>query len=614
MSSRSASAIGLLHFFRRFRSQIIAEKRLIAVSLAGLAGEVAMRLLEPWPLKFVIDHVLDPSRSTGKIYPGLANASPIALVTMSAAAIVVFGGLRALFAYANTVGLAIVGNRVLTQVRADLYRHLQALSLSFHHRARTGELIVRVMSDIGMLKDATVSALLPFLTNVLIVIGMTVVMLKMDWRLALLALIPLPLFWIRTIQLTKRLRQVSRDQRKREGAMAATASESISAIKVVKALSLEEVFARAFSAQNAKSLKDGARAKKLEAALERTVDALIAISSALVVWFGARMVLSGALTLGALVVFLTYLRNAFKPVRDFAKYTSRLTKAAAAGERVVEILDSVPEMRDRPDAIAAPPLSGDIRLHHVRFGYVPDADVLRGVDIRVAPGERLAIVGESGAGKSTIASLLLRLYEPVEGQILVDGADVRCYTIDSLRSQISVVLQDTLLFAGSIAENIAFGVSGATREMIEEAARLSGADAFIRALPKGYDTLVGERGVTVSSGQRQRIAVARAAIRRTPILLLDEPTTGLDEDNRKIVADALYALGRDRTTILITHDLSLVKPEDRVVFLEDGVVAECGTSAELIAANGRYARLLRSQAREHLMWPKTAGAHNALIA
>ncbi|MEO7366931.1 MAG: ABC transporter ATP-binding protein, partial [Gemmatimonadaceae bacterium] len=444
-------------------------------------------------------------------------------------------------------------------------------------------------------------------------VGMTAVMLQMNWRLAVLSLIPLPIFWYRTTKLTGRLRHAAREQRKREGAMAATAAESISAIKVVKALSLEPVFSQAFAKQNAKSLKDGANAKRIEAALERTVDALIAISSALVVWAGARMVMEGALSLGGLVVFLTYLRNAFKPVKDFAKYTGRLTKAAAAGERVVEILDSVPEMRDRPDAISAPPLAGDIRFDRVRFGYSPEQDVLRGIDIHIQPGQRLALVGESGAGKSTIASLMLRLYEPTEGTLSVDGRDVRDYTIDSLRSQISVVLQDTLLFAGSISENIAFGVPGATREAIEEAARLSGADAFINAMPAGYDTTVGERGVTVSSGQRQRIAVARAAVRRSPILLLDEPTTGLDEDNRKIVAAALASLSRGRTTLLITHDLSLASDSDRILFLEDGLIVESGTHDELVAANGRYARLFRSQSRARSAIRKTP-SQNARIA
>ncbi len=613
MTKRQASPAGLFGFFRRFRPQIMAEKKLLALSALGVVGEVSMRLLEPWPIKFVIDHVLGPVESSEKLPVALRGLSPLTLVTVSALMIVTFGALRAVAAYMNTVGLALVGNRVLTQVRSDLYQHVQALSLSYHTRARSGELIIRVIVDVGLLKDATVSAMLPFLTNILMVVGMIGVMLWMDWRLGLLSLMTLPIFWLRTATLTRKLRQVSREQRKREGAMAATAAESIGAIKVVKALSLEKVFSASFEAQNAKSLNDGVKAKRLEAALERTVDGLIAISSAIVVWFGARMVLQGTMTLGGLVVFLAYLKNAFKPVRDFAKYTARISKAAAAGERVLDILDSVPELRDRPDAIPAPAFAGAIRFEQVRFGYEAGHDVLHRLDLKVEPGERVALVGESGAGKSSIASLVLRLYEPGQGRLTIDGRDVRDYTIASVRRQISVVLQDTLLFAGTIRDNIALGVPGATREAIEHAARVANADAFIRAMPLGYETLVGERGVTLSSGQRQRIAIARAAIRSTPILLLDEPTTGLDEDNRAAVAAALDTLSHGRTTLLITHDLTLAPACDRIALIEDGTITETGSHAELIAANNRYARLYRDQSLARGR-DKTPPVRNARIA
>ncbi len=604
---------GLARVFRRLWPQIRREKKMLWLSSAALIGEVLMRVIEPWPIKFVIDRVLGGSGRHSAHRELLAMSDPLTLVGLAALATVVFGGVRALASYGSTVGLALVGNRVLTEVRADLYRHLQALSLSFHNKARNGELMVRVMGDVGMLRDVTVSAMLPFATNLLMVAGMVAVMFWLDWRLALLAIATLPLFWIRTAQLTRRLHDASRDQRRREGAMAATAAESISAIKVVQALSLEGVFARAFTDENDKSLEQGARATRLEAGLERTVDVLIAISSALVLWYGARLVLRGALTAGGLVVFLTYLKNAFKPVKDFAKYTGRLAKASAAGERILDLFDRVPDLRNLDGAVAAPAFVGAVEFRKIRFAYEPGHAVLDDLNLAIEPGQRVALVGDSGAGKSTIASLLLRLYDPQEGEVRIDGQDIRCFTLESLRPQISVVLQDTLLFAATVRENIALGMPKATPDQIEEAARLASADEFIRALPEGYDTILGERGVTISSGQRQRLGIARAAVRSSPILLLDEPTTGLDEENRTAVAAALMRLARGRTTLLITHDLALGASADRVIFLQAGQIAERGSHDELMRAGGRYARLFKLQSggrQQH----RTEEAVSALIA
>jgi ATP-binding cassette subfamily B protein len=308
-------------------------------------------------------------------------------------------------------------------------------------------------------------------------------------------------------------------------------------------------------------------------------------------YVGARLVLGGDLTAGALVVFLTYLKNALKPVRDFAKYTARLAKAVAAGERVIDVLEREPEIRDLPGAVPAGPLRGEVRLENVTFGYEPSHPVLQGIDFEAGPGDVVALVGPSGIGKSTLVNLILRLYDPQGGRVLVDGRDVRDYTLESLRTQIGVVLQDTMLFAASVRENIRYGAAEATDEEVEAAARLANAHDFILRLPEGYDTVIGERGVTLSGGQRQRLAIARTAIRRAPILILDEPVTGLDGENAREVTEALDRLAAGRTTFLITHDLRQVERANRIIYLQDGRALEQGSHADLLRSGGRYATL-----------------------
>ncbi|WP_119070336.1 ABC transporter ATP-binding protein [Rubrobacter indicoceani] len=571
----------------------------LALSFLALFAEIGFRLLEPWAIAIVIDHVLvDLPGAERNILPiiGRYDLTPMGLLYVAAGFLVVTVSLRAFCSYLSTIGFAIVGNRVLTEVRGRLYDHLQKLSLSYHGKARSGDLTVRVIGDIGKLQEVAVTAVMPLVANVFVLIGMMTVMFVLNWQLALISIVTLPLFALFSTRLSRSISSVSRDQRKREGAMAATASESIGAIKVVQALSLERVFSKSFSSENAKSMKEGVRAKRLAARLERSADVLIAISTALALFFGARLALTGGLSPGELVVFMTYLKSAFKPVRDFAKYTGRLARATASGERVMDILNEEPDVKDLPQARPAPAFAGRVEFEKVAFGYEPDQMVMSGMDLAVEPGRSVALVGPSGNGKSTIANLLLRLYDPNEGRVKIDGLDVRDYTLSSLRSQISVVMQDSPLFAASVRDNIVYGANHEpTDEEVVRAAKLAGADGFIEAMPDGYDTVLSERGSSLSGGQRQRISVARAAIREAPILLFDEPTTGLDERNERLVSDALERLSQDKTAFMITHDLDLASRADEILYVEDGRIAEHGSHDELLAADGRYAALYRLQ-------------------
>jgi len=566
---------------------------LMTGSMVALLAEVLLRLLEPWMLALVLDHVILQQPGTPTSIPLLGNVEPMTVLTVASVGLVVAVSLRAGAAYLSTVGFALVGNRVLSQIRVDVYKHLHKLSLSFHTRSRGGDLTVRVIGDVGMLSDVVVTAALPLLGNVFVLVGMLFVLFWLQWQLALMAMVTVPFFWLSTASLTHKIHKVAREQRRREGSMASTAAESLSAIQVVQAMALEETFGSSFARQNRRSLKQGVKGTRLSARLERTVDLLAAVSTGIVLYFGALLVLDGALSAGALVVFLTYLKNAMKPVRDFAKYTGRLAKATAAGERILDVFEREPGIQDRPGAVRAPRLSGHVQFDAVTFAYEPGHPVLSDVDVEAVPGERVALVGSSGSGKSTLVNLLLRLYETESGSVRVDGRDVGEYTLESLRSNIAVVLQDTLLFAASIRENIAYGSPEAPSEDVERAARLANAHGFILDLPDGYDTVVGERGVTLSGGQRQRIAIARAAIRQAPILILDEPTTGLDDENARQVADALENVATRATTFLITHDLRQVARADQIVYLEHGRVVERGSHDALMRAGGRYSALVR---------------------
>lgn len=597
---------GLRRFTRAFWPYTRPHVPALLGAMLAIIAQVALRLLEPWPLGLIFDRIIDPPVGEG-------FDRPMVWLTALAGLVVVIAGLRALATYASTIIIAIVGNRVLTRIRADLYNHIQRLSLSYHDRARTGDLTVRMISDIGMLKDVTVTAVVPLITNTLILVGMLAVAFWLHWQLALIAMSILPFFLMRSMRMSRKIGVVSRKQRQREGAVASTAAEAISSIKVIQALSLESIFGSEFERANNRSQKDAVKAKRLEAGLERSVDVLIALGTAMVLWYGTRLVLRGELSPGELLVFLSYLKAAFKPVQSYAKYTARLAKASAAGDRVLDIFERTPDIQDVPGAREAAPFRGEIEFDGVAFSYQDGTPVLDNVSFRIAPGQRVALIGPSGHGKSTIASLLLRLYDPDRGSIRIDGQDLRDLTISSVRGQMSVVMQDSPLFVASVHGNIAYGNPEATPAEIVAAARLANAHRFIGDLPEGYETQLGERGATLSGGQRQRLAIARAAVRDAPILILDEPTTGLDDDNEQAVIQALERLTAGRTTLLVTHDLNFAARSDLILYIEHGRIVEQGTHEELLDLGGRYARIFGLQQLDNVITLESEARHALAI-
>jgi ATP-binding cassette, subfamily B, bacterial len=588
---------GVMRILRKFSPYIRQQRVLIFGSFLALLVETGLRLLEPWPLKFVFDYILIPAHnnSANVINSYTFGLSPIVLLTLSAVSIVAITGIGSIAAYMSTYGMSLAVVRVLSELRANVFNHLQHLSLSFHQNSKSGDLITRVTADIEKMRTVTVKTALPLITNIVSLLGMLAIMFWLNWELALVAAAIFPILSLLSGNMISRIRKFAKKHRDSEGVLAATTGETIGAIRVVQVLSLQKMLHSVFAAQNQKSLDEAIESLRLSAALERAVQILMAIIVAVVLWRGSHVVLHKELSPGELLVFMTYLRNAFEPMRKLSNQIGQIAKATASGERVVELLDFEPNVRDLPESQKAHPFFGTVRFENVCFGYDTGKDILKDISFVVHPGQQVAVVGLSGSGKSTLLSLILRLYDPEAGRILIDGQDIREYTIDSLRQQVSVVLQDSVLFAVSVRENIAYGKLGATDKEVEQAARLANAHEFIMNLPQGYDTILSERGGTLSGGQRQRIAIARAAIRQAPIVILDEPTTGLDNASERTVNAALGKLTEGRTTFVISHNLRAVQNADVILYVEEGRILEQGTHKELMSLGSRYATLYRMQ-------------------
>jgi subfamily B ATP-binding cassette protein MsbA len=568
---------------------------IIAVILQALTD-----LLQPWPLKIIVDLV------GGKPLPGLLSAwvtalfgaEKLSVLTFIAFAVVGISVLGAVGSYVESVSMTTVGQWVSHDLRGTLYHHIQRLSLSYHDRSQTGDLISRITSDIDTIQSFITSTLTDVILDFLTLFSMLAVMTYIDWRFTAIALSVAPFMFVFVYTYSHRIKKATRAVRKKESEIVSKTQEVFSSIRVVKAFAQEKYEKQRFRQVSLETVALALRARALKAGLSPGIRVMTALATAVMMWYGARLVLiDGTLTAGTLVLFLAYLSKLYSPIRSLSKLPDTFSKPDIAIERIQEVMDVESRILGSYKAHKAPPFRGLIEFDNVSFGYTPDRLILKNVSFRIEPGQIAAFVGPTGAGKTTIISLIPRFYEVTSGVIRIDGEDVRSFKMKSLRRQLGFVLQETLLFRAPIWQNIAYGRPTATREEIIQAAKLANAHDFIEQMPDEYETVVGERGVTVSGGQRQRIGIARAIIRGAPILILDEPTSGLDVVSEAIVFDALHRLMAGKTCIVVTHRLATIQRADVIFVLKDGSVVGRGTHDELLAQGGLYRELYNTQFR-----------------
>jgi ATP-binding cassette, subfamily B, bacterial len=569
-------------------------KQLVLGTLAAI-GDAAANLLDPIPLKIVLDNVLKSKTPNdtwlNHLAQSLAGGNQFSVIEVAALAVVLIAAVGALCSYSEKVLTTTVGQWVMHDLRQNLYFHIQRLSLAYHDQKRTGDLISTVTSDIDSIQSFIASNLLDALINVLTLAGMVAVMFYINWQFTLIALSVSPFLALVVFKYTRDIKKASREVRKKEGEIVSTIQEVLSSMRVVKAFAREDYEVHRLEEESLENVEIALRARAMKARLAPMVEVIVSVGMGLMLWFGARLVLAGSLTVGSLVTFIWYLGKMYKPMQELSKMTDAYSKASIGYERIREVLDYDGEVRDRPGARRVRRLRGDIEFDHVTFGYDPASPTLEDVSFKIKAGQIAALVGPTGSGKTTTISLISRFYDPVQGAVKVDGIDVRDFQQRSLRENISVVLQETVLFQGTVWQNIAYGKPNATRAEIMKAAELANATEFIERMPKGFDTLVGERGVTLSGGQRQRIAIARAVIRNTPILILDEPSSGLDAESEKLVFEALDRLMKGKTAIVIAHRLSTIRAADVIFVIKNGRLVETGTHDQLKDSGGVYSEL-----------------------
>jgi len=570
----------------------------LVIVLAAMLIQTAMSLAAPWPLKIILDNVVGSHKAPEwldalRVIPLGADKLELALV--AGIMVVVIAALGAIASYVENYYTESVSQYVAHDLRMRVYDHLQRLSLGYYDTHQVGAILSTITSDVKTIQNFASSGTLGIFVDLLTIVGMLVIMFWLDWDFALIAIAATPFLLLFVARFNRAVKKATHEVRKHQAEIVSVVQEGLESVRVVKAFGRQDREEENLSAVSHATVDAALKARQIKAVLSPVVAIVAAICTGIVLWRGTALVLSDVMTIGALTVFLTYLSKFFKPVQDLAKMGSTIAQTAVAIERVKTILDTDTIIPERPDARDPGTLKGGIEFEHVAFAYDPKAPVLKDAHTKIAPGQFVGIVGPTGGGKSTIVSMIPRFYDPSAGRVLIDGVDLRDFTLQGLRGQIGFVLQDTVLFRGTVRDNIAYGRPSATDEEIAEAAKLANADEFIAKMPDGYHTMVGERGLTLSGGQRQRIGIARAIIRNAPILILDEPTAALDTESEKLVMEALERLMKGRTVLTIAHRLSTIRDAHKILVLKDGVVAEEGTHDELVARNGVYAELYRVQ-------------------
>ena len=541
----------------------------------------AAYLVVPWLIKNVVDKVLAEK-----------NMYMLNLVVIS---ILVVFLVRGFATYGQTYTMSYIGQRVIIDIREAMFKHLQRLDQAYYDRRKTGVIMSNLTNDVAALQSAIVDNLVSFITEGVTLIGSLVSMLYLDWKLTLVTLVIVPVVLGIINIFGKRLRIAGHDVQGRIADITSLLQETISGARVVRSFAREGYEVQRFERENQRNFRAVMRATKLTSLLSPLVEFSAAIAVTVILWYGGYSVVTGAITAGSLIAFLIYAINLSNPVKRLSQVYGNIQKAMAAGDRVFAILDTKPEVVEKTNAIVLPEVDGRVRFDHVSFSYDGEKKALDDFSLDVPAGRVVAIVGPSGAGKTTIANLLPRFYDATEGAITVDGIDVRDVTFQSLREQIGVVPQETMLFIATIKDNILYGRLDGTDEEVYAAAKAANALEFIERLPEGMDTLVGERGSSLSGGQRQRIAIARAILKNPTILILDEATSALDTESEKLVQEALERLMQGRTAFVIAHRLSTIKNADQIVVLREGKLVESGTHDELVAAGGLYQHLYSVQ-------------------